>query len=130
VLDPIRVASEGIRDVDEPPADVPSPVLLRELGDLTLLGLPFVLGVQDEALDRSPTGLAEAPREQLGQGDLPAESADVLESAHAQSCVHDEVQLVADIGIRLEEEIIVPVRQAGSPRFGTEDRPKALRGSH
>src|SRR5437660_104428 len=53
----------------------------------------------------------------------------MLESAHAQACIHDEVLLLADVGLRLREKLIVPMRQPVSPRLGTGARAKALRGS-
>src|SRR6266566_7455366 len=53
----------------------------------------------------------------------------MLESAHAQARVHDEVLLLADVGLRLREKLIVPMRQPVSPVLGTGARAKALRGS-
>ena len=43
----------------------------------------------------------------------------MLESAHAQARVHDEVLLLADVGLRLREKLIVPMRQRVSPELGT-----------
>src|SRR5438309_8743160 len=53
----------------------------------------------------------------------------MLESAHAQARIHDEVLVLADVGLRLREKLIVPMRQRVSPRLGTGARAKALRGS-
>jgi hypothetical protein len=39
----------------------------------------------------------------VGQSDLPAESADMLEAADAQSCIHDDVRLRSNVGLRLQE---------------------------
>jgi len=59
--------------------------------------------------------LAEAAGQELRERDLPPEPADVLEAADAQTRVDDQVVLLADERLRLDEEIIVPVGQRGSP---------------
>ena len=115
VVDPVRVASERVGHVDEPPTHVGPSVLVRKLRDLRRLRLPFVLRVQDEALERMTAHLAEAAGQELGEHDLPPESTDVLEAADAQARVDHQVALLADEGLRLDEEIIVPVGQRGSP---------------
>jgi len=49
------------------------------------------------------------------EGDFPAKSADVLQSAHAETGIHDEILFSPDVGLRLREELIVPVGQRLSP---------------
>ena len=66
MLDPVGMAAQGIRHVDEPSSDILPSVFLRELADLPLLALPLILGVEDEALGRLPSVLAQAPRQELG----------------------------------------------------------------
>ena len=129
MLDPIRVAAEGIGDVDEPSSDILSSVFLRELGDLPLLALPLILGVEDQALDRLPSVLAQAPCQELGERDLPAEPAHMLQAADAQARVDDEVRLRPDVGLRLRQKLIVPMGQRPSPQVRMGRTPKALRGS-
>src|SRR5439155_19345812 len=91
VLDPIRVTSEGIRHVDEPPPGVLPTVLLRELRDLGLLGLPLVLRIEDEALERVPAVLVQAAGEKLGGRNFAAQPADMLEAADAEARVDDDL---------------------------------------
>src|SRR5216117_9894 len=47
----------------------------------------------------------------------------MLESAHAQARVHDEVLLLADVGLRLREKLIVPMRQ----RVSSSERGEGLK---
>src|SRR6267143_630590 len=119
VVDPVAVASERIGHIDEPATDELLPVFLRELADLPVLALPLVLRVEDEALDRPSMVLLKTARQQMGKRDLAAEPADVLQPADAQARIHDDVRLLADVGLRLREKLIVPVRQSVSPRLGT-----------
>ena len=116
VLDPIRVASDGIRDVDEPPPRVLPTIFLRELGDLRLLCLPLVLRVQDQALKRVPPMIPKTVGQKLGQRDFAAETTDVLKATHAEARVDDKVPLLADVRLRLDEEVVIPVRQRVPPR--------------
>jgi len=115
MVHPVTVTSVRIGDIDETAADILLPVLLCELVDLTLLTLPLILRVQDQALERPSAFLLEAPRQELSQGDLSPEPTDVLESADAQTCVHDDVPLLADVGVGLREKLIVPMGQCVSP---------------
>ncbi len=119
MVHPVAVASHRIGHVDQAAAHVFRPVFLRELTDLPLLALPLVLRVEDEALERPSVVLPKTPRQQVGEGDLPAESADMLKPADAQARVHDDVRLLADEGLRLREKLIVPMRQRVSPELGT-----------
>src|SRR5207245_3961057 len=84
--------------------------------DLGLLCLPLVLRVQDQALERVPPMVPKTAGQKLGEHDFPAEPADVLESADAQARVDDKVPLLADVRLRLDEEVIIPVRQRVPPR--------------
>jgi len=59
--------------------------------------------------------LAEAAGQELGERNLPPESTDMLEAADAQARVDHQVAFLADECLRLDEEIIVPVGQRGSP---------------
>src|SRR5256712_12888494 len=115
VLDPIRATSEGIGHVDEPPPGVLPTVLLRELRDLGLLGLPLVLRIEDEALERVPAVLVQAAGEKLGERDFAPQSADMLEAADAAARIDDELFLPADQGRRIDQEVIVPMRQRVPP---------------
>jgi hypothetical protein len=63
--------------------------------------------------------LLKTARQQMGKRDLAAEPTDVLQPADAQTRIHDDVRLLADVGLRLREKLIVPVRQSVSPRLGT-----------
>src|SRR5207245_9131098 len=96
VLDPIRVTSEGIGHVDEAPPGVLPTVLLRELRDLGLLGLPFILRIEDEALERVPAVLVQAAGEKLGERDFAPQPADMLEAADAEARVDDDLPLSAE----------------------------------
>src|SRR3989454_1106838 len=127
MFDPVRVATERIRDIDEPAAGVLPPVLFRELGHLGFLRLPLVLRVQDETLNRVPTQVSETSSQELGECDLASEPPHMLESADAQASVDDEVPLLADVRFRIDEEVIVPVRQRVPPRRTTAEGPKGLR---
>src|SRR2546428_9411009 len=102
VLDPIRVTSEGIGHVDEPPPGVLTTVLFRELRDLGRLGLPFILCIEDEALERVPAVLVQAAGEKLGERDFAAQPADVLEAADAQACIDDDLPLSAEEGLAID----------------------------
>ncbi len=102
MVDPIRVASERIGDVDEPPPGVRQTVLLRELRDLGRLGLPFILCIEDEALERIPAVLVQAAGEKLGERDFAAQPTDVLEAADAQACVDDDLPLSAEEGLGID----------------------------
>ena len=119
VVDPVAVASERIGHIDEPATDELLPVFLRELADLPVLALPLILRVEDEALYRPSTVLLKTARQQMGKRDLAAEPTDVLQPADAQARIHDDVRLLADVGLRLREKLIVPMRQSVSPRLGT-----------
>ena len=119
VVDPVAVASERIGHIDEPATDELLPVFLRELADLPVLALPLILRVEDEALYRPSTVLLKTARQQMGKRDLAPEPTDVLQPADAQTRIHDDVRLLADVGLRLREKLIVPVRQSVSPRLGT-----------
>lgn len=103
MLHPVAMASEWIGHIDESTADVLLAVFLRELGDLAFLPLPLVLRIEDQGLERPSVLLLKTSREQVGQSDLPAESADMLEAADAQSCIHDDVRLRSNVGLRLQE---------------------------
>src|SRR3989441_1481614 len=116
VLDPIRMAPGGIRHVDEPAARVLASIVPRELGYLSLLCIPLVLRVQDQALKRVPPMVPKTAGQKLGERDFAAEPAYVLESADAQARVDDKVPLLADVRLRLDEEVIIPVRQCVPPR--------------
>ncbi len=129
MVDPVLVATERVRHVDEPPTNVRPSVFAGKLRDLRRLRLPFVLRVQDEALERIAADLAEAARQELAEGDLSSQSANVLEAADAQARVDDQVALLADERLHLDEEIIVPVRQLGSPVAQMGRRAYSLTGS-
>ena len=71
--------------------------------------------VEDEALEGVPAVLVQAAGEKLGERDFAAQPADVLEAADAQARINDEIFLPANEGFRIEEEIIVPMRQRIPP---------------
>jgi len=52
----------------------------------------------------------------LGERDFAAEPTDVLEATHTEARVDDEVPLLADVRLRLDEEVVIPVRQRVPPR--------------
>src|SRR2546422_11205422 len=60
--------------------------------------------------------LPETAAQKLGERDLAAETTDVLEAADAEARVDDEVPLLADVRLRLDEEVVIPVRQRVPPR--------------
>src|SRR5207244_7569285 len=107
--------SEGIGHVDEAPPGVLPTVLLRELRDLGLLGLPFILRIEDEALERVPAVLVQAAGEKLGERDFAPQPADMLEAADAQARIDDEITLSAAAGLRMDPAVIVPMRQRIPP---------------
>src|SRR5438132_9865080 len=57
------------------------------------------------------TQVSETSSQELGECDLASEPPHMLESADAQASVDDEVPLLADVRFRIDEEVIVPVRQ-------------------
>src|SRR3972149_7018281 len=120
VVHPGPVASERVRDVNQASPDVLAALVPRGLVDPTLPPLPLVLRVEDEALEDVPPLGPEAAGEDLGEGDLSAQPADVLKAAHDETRVHDEVLLRADVGLCIREELIVPVRQGDRPESTDE----------
>jgi len=115
------MTAEWIGHIDQPSPDVLSTLVARELPDLALLRLPLVLCVQHETLENLSSVLAQAAHQELREGDLPAESADVLQATHAEARVDDEILLVPYEGLRLDEQVVVPVRQGG-PRAAEQTR--------
>src|SRR5438132_14185421 len=73
------------------------------------------------------TQVSETSSQELGECDLASEPPHMLESADAQASVDDEVPLLADVRFRIDEEVIVPVRQRVPPRRTTAEGPKGLR---
>ena len=60
--------------------------------------------------------LPKTADQKLGEGDFAAEPTDVLEATHTEARVDDEVPLLADVRLRLDEEVVIPVRQRVPPR--------------
>src|SRR2546428_13543492 len=103
MVDPVRLAADRMRDIDEPAAGVLPPGLLRELGNLGFLRLPLVLRVKDQTLKGVPPQVPQTPGQELGGRDLAAAPAHGLGAADAQAGVDDQAPLLADVRLRVDE---------------------------